>query len=394
MLNTSFSPWPSFSEEEIDAVARVMRSGRVNYWTGGEGKAFEEEFAAWCGARHAIALSNGTVALEVALRALGVGPGDEVVVPARTFVATASCIVSCGATPIIADVDAQSQNLTAETIAPVLTPRTKAVICVHLAGWPCDMDPIMALCDSHGVFVVEDCAQAHGARYRGRSVGTIGHIGCWSFCQDKIITTNGEGGMVTTDRCDWFEAMWAYKDHGKSFEAVHSRNHAPGFRWLHESFGSNYRMTEAQAAVGRIQLRRLAGWRAARIANAEKIWATAAKVQGLRAPTPPTGFAHAGYRSYVFVRPGALVDGWTRDRIVSAIETEGAPCYTGSCSEIYLEKAFVNAGLGPKRRLPVAKALGEDSLMFLVHPTLQPEEIEKACDALRTVMARATGSQE
>jgi dTDP-4-amino-4,6-dideoxygalactose transaminase len=273
----------------------------------------------------------------------------------------------------------------------VLTPRTKAVICVHLAGWPCDMDPIMALCDSRGVFVVEDCAQAHGARYRGRSVGTIGHIGCWSFCQDKIITTNGEGGMVTTDRRDWFEAMWAYKDHGKSWQAVHAREHPPGFRWLHESFGDNYRMTEAQAAVGRIQLRRLESWRAARIANAEKIWATAAKIQGLRAPTPPAGFDHAAYKSYVFVRPGALVEGWTRDRIVAAVEKEGAPCYTGSCSEIYLEKAFVNADLGPKERLPVAKALGEDSLMFLVHPTLKAKEIEKTCAALRTVMARAAG---
>jgi dTDP-4-amino-4,6-dideoxygalactose transaminase len=393
MLNTSFSPWPSFSEEEIDAVARVMRSGRVNYWTGGEGKAFEEEFAAWCGARHAIALANGTVALEIALRALGVGPGDDVVVPARTFVATASAAVSCGARPIIADVDAETQNITAETIAAALTPRTKAVICVHLAGWPCDMDPIMALCDSRGVYVVEDCAQAHGARYRGRSVGTIGHIGCWSFCQDKILTTNGEGGMVTTDRRDWFEAMWAYKDHGKSFEAVHARDHAPGFRWLHESFGNNYRMTETQAAVGRIQLRRLEEWRAARIANAEKIWGAAAKIQGLRAPTPPAGFDHAAYKSYVFVRPGALSEGWTRDRIVAEIEQEGAPCYTGSCSEIYLEKAFVNAGLGPQQRLPVARALGEESLMFLVHPTLRPEEIERTCAALRTVMARATGMQ-
>jgi dTDP-4-amino-4,6-dideoxygalactose transaminase len=390
MLETPFTPWPNFSEEEIEAVSRVLRSGRVNYWTGGEGKAFEEEFAEWCGARHAIALANGTVALEVALRALKIGPGDEVIVPSRTFVATASSVIACGAVPVCADVDGDSQNITAETIAAMLSARTKAVICVHLAGWPCDMDSIMALCESRGLHVVEDCAQAHGARYKGRSVGTIGHIGCWSFCQDKIITTGGEGGMVTTDRRDWFEAMWAFKDHGKSWSAVHALEHPPGFRWLHESFGSNYRMTEAQAAIGRIQLRRLPEWRRARIENAQRIWDAAAQIQGLRAPTPPKSSDHAAYKAYVFVRPGALVDGWTRDRIVAAIEAEGAPCYTGSCSEIYLEKAFVDAGLQPKRRLPVAKALGEESLMFLVHPTLRDDEIGKTCQALRNVMAKAT----
>jgi dTDP-4-amino-4,6-dideoxygalactose transaminase len=390
MLNTAFAPWPSFSEEEIEAVSRVLRSGRVNAWTGDETKAFEEEFAAWCGARHAIALANGTVALEIALRALKIGPGDEVIVPSRTFLATASCVIACGAVPVCADVDCDSQNLTAQTIADVLSPRTKAVICVHLAGWPCDMDPILALCESRGLYVIEDCAQAHGARYKGRSVGAIGHIGCWSFCQDKIITTGGEGGMVTTDRRDWFEFMWAFKDHGKSWAAVHTKDHPPGFRWLHESFGSNYRMTEMQAAIGRIQLRKLPAWRNARIANAQRIWRAAGQIQGLRAPTPPEGVDHAAYKAYVFVRPGSLVDGWTRDRIVAAIEAEGAPCYTGSCSEIYLEKAFVDAGLAPKQRLPVAKALGEESLMFLVHPTLREDEIGRTWRALQSVMARAT----
>jgi dTDP-4-amino-4,6-dideoxygalactose transaminase len=390
MLNTAFTPWPSFSEEEIEAASRVLRSGRVNYWTGGEAKAFEEEFAQWCGARHAIALANGTLALELALRALKIGPGDEVIVPSRTFIATASAAIQCGAIPVCADVDRESQNITAETIAAVLTPKTKAVICVHLAGWPCDMDPILALCEERGLALVEDCAQAHGARYKGRSVGTIGDIGCWSFCQDKIMTTGGEGGMVTTNRRDWFEAMWAFKDHGKSWQAVHARQHPPGFRWLHESFGSNYRMTEMQAAIGRVQLRRMAEWSRTRRANAERIWSAASQIQALRAPTPPEGFEHAAYKAYVFVRPGALLDGWTRDRIVAAIEAEGAPCYMGSCSEIYLEKAFVEAGLGPKQRLPVAKALGEESLMFLVHPTLRDDEIEKACAALKSVMARAT----
>ena len=256
MLNTPFSPWPSFSEEEVEAVARVMRSNRVNYWTGEECRKFEREFAEWAGSRHAVALANGTLALDVALHGLGIGPGDEVVVTPRTFLASVSCVVNAGGVPVFADVDRDSGNSTAETIAAVLTPRTRAVIPVHLAGWPCDMDPIMDLAADHGLKEIEDCAQAHGARYKGRSVGTIGHVGAWSFCQDKIITTGGEGGMVTTDDPEVWSRMWSFKDHGKSWEAVYEREHAPGFRWLHESFGTNWRMLEMQAAIGRSEVMR------------------------------------------------------------------------------------------------------------------------------------------
>ena len=260
MLNTPFSPWPSFTPEEIEAVSAVLASNRVNYWTGDRCQEFERGFAEWVGTRYAVALTNGTVALDVALRALGIGPGDEVITSSRTFMASASCIVATGAVPIFADVDADSQNVTAETIAAVLTPRTKAVICVHLGGMPCDMDPIMALAAKHDLKVIEDCAQAHGARYRGRSVGSIGHIGAWSFCQDKIISTGGEGGMMVTDDEEIFKKCWAFKDHGKSYDAVYHREHAPGFRWLHESFGTNWRMTEIQSVIGRLQLQKLDKW--------------------------------------------------------------------------------------------------------------------------------------
>lgn len=272
MLNTPFSPWPSFSEEEANAVRDVVLSNRVNYWTGQECREFEKEFATWADSRFAVALANGTVALDVALKALGIGVGDEVVVTSRTFLASASSIVNIGAVPVFADVDLDTQNVTVDSIRAVLTERTKAIICVHLAGWPCDMDPIMALAEEHGLKVVEDCAQAHGARYKGRSVGSIGHISAWSFCQDKIMTTGGEGGMVTTDDRELWSRMWSYKDHGKSWEAVYEREHAPGFRWLHESFGTNFRMMEVQAVIGRIQLRRMGDWHVRRLANAQRIW--------------------------------------------------------------------------------------------------------------------------
>lgn len=391
MLNSPFSPWPSFSEEEANAVRDVILSNKVNYWTGQECREFEKEFAAWSGTRYAVALTNGTVALDLAFKALGIGAGDEVVVTSRTFLASVSSIVNAGAIPVFADVDADSQNITAQTIAAVLTSRTRAIVCVHLAGWSCDMDPIMALAEKHGLKVVEDCAQAHGAKYKGRPVGSIGHVGAWSFCQDKIMTTGGEGGMVTTNDRDLWSDMWSYKDHGKSWEAVYERQHAPGFRWVHESFGTNWRMLEAQGVLGRIQLRRMDQWQQARLANARKIWAAAEQLPGLRVPAIPEDCLHAAYKCYVFVEPEALKADWTRDRILNEIVARGVPCFSGSCSEVYLEKAFDNTQWRPKERLPVAMQLGETSLMFMVHPTLTTAEIDKTCQVLRDVMQEAQG---
>lgn len=390
MLNTSFSPWPSFTEEEANAVRDVVLSNRVNYWTGTEGREFEKEFAAWAQSNHAIALANGTVALDLALWALGIGEGDEVIVTPRTFLASASSIANAGAVPVFAEVDPETQNITAETIAAVLTENTTAIIAVHLAGWPCDMDPIMQLAEKHDLYVIEDCAQAHGATYKGRAVGSIGHIGAWSFCQDKIMTTGGEGGMVTTNDTELWKIMWSLKDHGKSWDAVYEREHAPGFRWLHESFGTNWRMTEMQAVLGRIQLQRMPQWHAERLANAEKIWAAAQACAGLRVPQVPDDILHAAYKCYVFVEPSQLQYGWDRDRIMNAIIERGVPCFSGSCSEVYLEKAFDNTDWRPAEPFMIARELGETSLMFMVHPTLTAAEIEKTCAVLQEVMELAT----
>lgn len=385
------SPWPSYTEEEAAQVSAVLLSNRVNYWTGEECRAFEAEFAAWCGSAYAVALANGTVALDVALKAAGIGPGDEVVVTPRTFVASASCIVNAGATPVFADVDRDSQNITAGTVRAVLSPRTRAVICVHLAGHPCDMDPILALAAEHGLRVIEDCAQAHGARYKGRRVGAIGDIGAWSFCQDKIMTTGGEGGMVTTSDPALWRAMWSYKDHGKSWEAMHGRAHAPGFRWVHESFGTNWRMLEMQAAIGRLQLRRMPDWTACRRAHAARLAQVCGRYPVLRVPGISPQVEHAWYRFYAFVEPRRLAPGWTRDRIVAECMARGVPCFHGTCPEVYLEKAFDGSGYRPRERLPVAKALGETSVMFLVHPTIGAEEMEAACGRLAEVLEMACG---
>ncbi|WP_417447195.1 DegT/DnrJ/EryC1/StrS family aminotransferase [Kangiella sp.] len=390
MLNTPFSPWPSFTQEEADAVSRVVLSNKVNYWTGTECREFEKEFAAWVGTDYAVALSNGTLALDVALKALGVGQGDDVITTPRTFLASASSIVTAGANPVFADVDLNSQVITADSIKAALTPNTKAVIVVHLAGMPAEMDAIMALSEEHGFFVIEDCAQAHGAKYKGRSVGSIGHIGAWSFCQDKIMTTGGEGGMVTTNDKKLWSFMWSYKDHGKSYDAIYHKEHPPGFRWLHESFGTNWRMLEIQAVIGRIQLTRMADWTAKRQAYGAKIDQAASALSCVRLVTVPEYIEHAEYKHYMFVQPEHLAEGWSRDRIVEEIVKLGVPCFQGSCSEVYLEKAFDNTPWRPEKRLPNAVELGDTSLMFLVHPTLTEEEMEKTVQVIHAVLSMAS----
>ncbi|HEY6663294.1 MAG TPA: DegT/DnrJ/EryC1/StrS aminotransferase family protein [Sphingomicrobium sp.] len=390
MLNTSVAPWPSYSEEEQQAVARVLASGRVNYWTGEETRAFEREFADWAGSARAVALFNGTVALDLALNALGIGPGDVVIVTPRTFIASVSCVVNAGATPVFADVDRDSGNIHPESVEAVISERTRAIIPVHLGGWPCEMAALRDLADKHGLAIIEDCAQAHGAMVDNRMVGTFGEIGAWSFCQDKIITTGGEGGMVTTDDERLWSRMWSYKDHGKGWEAVYERDHPPGYRWLHESFGTNWRMLEVQAVLGRIQLQRLADMTARRTANANA-YADALGPFGhaVRVPRPREGMIHAYYRLYAHVRPDGLRDGWDRDRIVAEINALGVPAYQGSCSEVYLEKAFEGTDLRPAERLPVARELGETSLMFLTHPTLTAEDVERTCAAIESVFSKA-----
>lgn len=390
MLNTSLSPWPCFSEEEARAVSDVIASNRVNYWTGSEGRDFEREFAAWCGASHAIALANGTVALDLALNALGIGPGDEVIVTPRTFIASVSSVVNAGATPVFADVDRDSGNISPATIEAALTDRTRAIIPVHLAGWPCDMPGILSLAQPRGIKVIEDCAQAHGARVHGKSVGTFGEIGAWSFCQDKIMTTGGEGGMVTTDDRDLWSRMWSFKDHGKNWEAVYEREHAPGFRWLHESFGTNWRILEVQAAIGRIQLRRMAEWTRRRSSIAARLAAALGDFPDVvRVPLPPAGFEHAFYRLYCYVQPEGLKRDWTRDRIIADLTEQGIPAFQGSCSEVYLERAFDGTPWRPAQRLPIAQELGETSLMFLTHPTLTDDEVDRVCAAIQKTFQEA-----
>jgi dTDP-4-amino-4,6-dideoxygalactose transaminase len=388
MLNTAFEPWPSFTQEEADAVSKVLLSNKVNYWTGQECREFEKEFATFAGTQYAVALANGTVALDVALKALNIGAGDDVIVTSRTFLASASSIVTAGANPIFADVELDSQNISVRTIEAVLTPNTKAIICVHLAGWMCDMDPIMQLAAERGLYVIEDCAQAHGAQYKGKPAGSIGHIAAWSFCQDKIMTTGGEGGMVTTNDEALWKKMWSYKDHGKNFDSIYNKQHPPGFRWLHDSFGTNWRMMEMQAVIGRIQLKKMTEWTEVRNQNMQRIYSAFGKTPYITFFQPSNDYVHAAYKCYVQVNVDQLPKGWSRDRIMNEIAELGVPCFSGSCSEVYLEHAFDNTPWRPAQRLQNAQKLGENSLMFLVHPTLSENSINQTISAIEQVLTR------
>jgi dTDP-4-amino-4,6-dideoxygalactose transaminase len=388
MLNTAFEPWPSFTQAEADAVSKVLLSNKVNYWTGQECREFEKEFAQFAGTKYAVAVSNGTVALDLALKALGIGQGDDVIVTSRTFLASASSIVTAGANPVFADVEFDSQNISRRTIEAVLTPNTKAIICVHLAGWMCDMDPIMQLAKEKGLWVIEDCAQAHGAQYKGRSAGSIGHIGAWSFCQDKIMTTGGEGGMVTTNSENLWKKMWSYKDHGKNFDSVYNTEHPAGFRWLHDSFGTNWRMMEMQAVIGRLQLKKMPEWTKKRNENMQRILHAFEGSPFIQVVKPSSDYVHAAYKCYVQVNQNALPEAWSRDRIMNEITTLGVPCFSGSCSEVYLEKAFDHTHWRPQERLKDAQHLGETSLMFLVHPTLSESSLNKTIAAIKQVLSQ------
>jgi len=393
MKNLGWAPWPHYEDDEVEKVTSLLKSGKVNYWTGDEGRQFETEYAQYLGRKHAVAVANGTVALELALYALGIGSGDEVIVPSRTYIASASCAVMRGALPVVADVDSISQVLTVQTITAALTNKTKAIVVVHLAGWPCAMDEIMALANERGLFVIEDCAQAHGARYMGKPVGAWGHVAAFSFCQDKIMSTGGEGGLIALDDELLWKKAWAYKDIGRSYDAVYNKEHAPGFRWLTESFGTNWRLTEIQSAIGRIQLRKLDDWILKRRANAEILNTGFSSINGLIVPIPDESVYYSYYKHYAFVQIDKLADGWSRNKIMEEINSLGIPCGVGSCSEIYLEKAFTDLGYSPVSRLENAKKLGEVSLMFQVHPTLNSDHMNQAVKIVKQVMNLATNNK-
>lgn len=381
------SRWPQYEADEIEAAARVLRSGRVNALVHGEeSRAFEAEFAAFCGAPFAIALANGTVALELALRALGIGAGDEVIVPARSFFATAASVVAVGATPVFADIDRVSQTIDPGSVDALAGDRTRAVIAVHLAGWPCAMAALQEVCDRRGLMLVEDCAQAHGAEIDGRRVGSFGQAAAFSFCTDKIMSTAGEGGMLLVqDRAVWARA-WSYKDHGKNPGKLANPVPGAGFRYLHDMFGSNFRMTEMQAAIGRVQLSKLPDWLARRRANAAALTAELADLPVARLPEPPPGIAHAFYKYGLQIEPTRLKAGCEPSDLLAWLNDAGIAAGSGSCPDMSREAAFRHA---PPRRdgtLAAAREVGRRSIIVPVDHSFDVEDMRRIGARMRDIL--------
>lgn len=381
--------WPFYAEDEIEAAVRVLRSGKVNQWTGDDVAAFEQACVNRFGGGHGMAVANGSVALDLALLALGIGPGDEVVVTPRTFVASAFCVMLAGATPVFADVDPDSGNITPATIGKVLSERTRAIIPVHLAGWPADMPGIMRLAKERELLVIEDCAQAQGASIDGRSVGSFGDAAAFSFCQDKIISTGGEGGFVSFKDEEAAEFARSFKDHGKNFQKVGSASSAPGeFKWLHDQTGTNWRLTGPQAAIGIAQLAKLDEWNAVRMRNAQ-VWIDELKdVPGIRVPLPGPGIRHAFYKLYFQLDAAPGEARRLRTEILSQCAEEGLRVFSGSCSEVYLEEAFNEL---PRPECLNAQRLGETSLMVEVHPTLRQDLLKRRAERLSAIIRGVVG---
>jgi len=381
--------WPKFAADEIAAVVETLRSGKVNQWTGHNVSLFERTFGELHGMPFALAVANGSLALEAILRAYGIGPGDEVIVTPRSFIASASCVNLVGAKPVFADIDLDTEAITPATVDPLITRRTKAIIVVHLNGRPADLPGFMELARRRNILVFEDCAQAHGAQINGKLVGSFGHASAFSFCQDKIITTAGEGGMVLfSDRSNWQRA-WSYRDNGKNYDLAFNPSPSPGYRWLYTGFGSNWRLTKVQAAVGLRQLTKLSAWLAARTANARKLIQQLRVYPSVYIPALPPGHNHAYYRLSFRVNPGRLMDGWTRDRVMRALIAEGIPCLSGTCPEIYREGAY-RESMAEYQRLPNAAHLSTVSLALLVHPTLDDTFLADCRAALAKVFDAAT----
>ena len=385
----SLPKWPYYENEQIEAVKNVLSSGKVNKWTGEETGKFEQEFANYHNAKYGIALSNGTVSLTAAYSAIGIKEGDEIITTPRTFIATSSAAVMLGAKPVFADVDLNSGNITSSTIEPLITKKTKAIAVVHLGGWPAEMESICKLAKKYNLKVIEDCSQAHGAKIRDISVGSFGDIATWSFCQDKIISTAGEGGMVTTNNEEYFNFIWSLKDHGKTLDSLKKTESNTGFKWVHDNFGTNYRLTELQSAVGRMQLKLLPSWILTRERNAKVLFKSLKEIEALRIPYPEKSITHAWYKFYAYLDLKKLGKGWDRNKIIESINEEGYPAFTGSCSEIYLEKCFINKEIKPTMELMNAKELGKTSLMFLVHPTIKQNQMEKYAQTIKNVIIKA-----
>jgi dTDP-4-amino-4,6-dideoxygalactose transaminase len=387
-----------YSKKITQKIGKILSSGKVNYWTGNECKKFEKDFSKYHKIKYSIAVANGSVALEMACKSLNLKNGDQIIVSPRSFIISASCVINVGLKPIFADVN-DNGNLSIEGIKKVYNKNIKAIILVHLTGLSCDLDPILDFVKKNKLFLIEDCSQAHGAVYKGKKVGSFGHISTWSFCQDKIISTGGEGGMISTNDKKLWLKLWSLKDHGKNYETVFHKKHKTGFRWLHDDLGSNYRMTEMQALIGRDQLKSLDKQVKKRnfIVNffLNELKDFYSKFNILKKPnfkcqTCPfrnslkkcTKCLHVFYRLNLFINKKKI----KQLKLIKQLNKNKIDCSIGSCPEIYRQKIFKKLGFYPKKRLSNAKLLGETSIAFPINPNQDFKKIKADIKSIKKIL--------
>tara|TARA_B100001287_G_scaffold273790_1_gene277914 strand:- start:1897 stop:3066 length:1170 start_codon:yes stop_codon:yes gene_type:complete len=381
--------WPSYSKKEAKLVSEIIASNKVNYLFGKKGAEFEEKFSDFTGAKYSLAVANGTLALDLCLRSIALKKNDEVIVTSRSFVASASCISALGATPVFADVDKNSQNISINEIEKLTSKKTKAIICVHFAGFPCEMQKILKFAKSKNIFVIEDCAQAHGAFINGKSVGTFGHISAWSFCNDKILSTGGEGGMITTNSRKLFRFAESFNNHGKNFTKVNalSDKKASSFPFIHDAIGLNYRLTEMQSAIGIYQLEKLRNWQKLRKRNAEIYIKMFKDIDLIVTPEVPKNIQHAWYKLYLTINSCFLKKGSSRSKIIKDINENGIFCSFGSCGSIYREKAF-NKLRYKKSDCRNAYFLETNSILLEINPNIPKKIIEKRAKTIKSIFLK------
>ncbi len=371
--------WPHFTKKEINSVIQVLKSGKVNYLNGNEGLKFEKNFSKFTNSKYSIAVSNGTNALELALKAIDLKFGDEVIVTSKSFIASASCVVALGAVPIFADVEINSQNISLDSIRQLINKKTKAIICVHIGGWPCDILKLLKICKIYKIKLIEDCSQAHGAKVNNKSVGSFGDFGTWSFCNDKIISTGGEGGMITTNSYKNYQKIWSLKDHGKNIKKYLNIKNNYSFRYIHDSFGSNFRLTEMQSSIGNAQLLYIKERVKLRQRNANQYIKNFKNCKFIITPIIPKNITHSFYRLYLRFNFKFIKKNWNKNKIINKLNKLGFECSEGACSEIYNEKCFRNSKFKVKKSLKNCVELSKSSFALKVDHTISLQTINTQC---------------
>jgi dTDP-4-amino-4,6-dideoxygalactose transaminase len=403
-----FPNWPQFDPKVFEAVVEVLKSGKVNYWTGELGMKFEQAFADWCGAKFAISTTNGTSALHTALAGLGIGPGDEVIVPSYTFIATSFSVCQAGAVPVFADVEKNSHTLDPADVEAKISGRTAAIMPVHLYGVIANMGPILAIAKKHNLAVIEDSAQAHGGKWNGKKAGTIGNAGAFSFCQSKHFTTGGEGGAVVTNDEDLAWTCRSFRDHGYDVsERLRLLELEARLPYIHNMVGYNYRMTEMQSAIGLIELARMDSYHLAnRRRNGEYLIKRLKGVeQILHLPLDTEERQNAFWMFPIVLDMDRLKVDSAR-KVVAALEAEGVPAGPVMWPQCYRERAFrEHNGFGRLRypfRSPDTRPeavqydkvhcdnaawLEERTFFVPCHPVYEIEHMDKIAQAIERVLA-------